>query len=100
MYQNINTINLIAERQRREKERERQAIAARINEQNRRRHEAAELANAQARVEAQQKLREEVKRHFMLNPWATEADFNDAWKRDKLTMIREYEQSCHAIRRM
>jgi len=100
MYQNINAINLIAERQRREKERQRQAVVARVNEKNRRRHEAAELANAQARVEAQKKLREEVKRHFMLNPWATEADFNDAWKKDKLTMIREYQQSCDAIPRM
>jgi hypothetical protein len=100
MYQNINAINLIAERQRREKERERQAVAARINEKNRRRHEAAELANTQARVEAQKKLREEVKRDFMMNPWATEADFNEAWKRDKLTMIREYEQSRRVMPRM
>jgi hypothetical protein len=95
--QNIQAINLVAEQQRKEKERKRQAVAARINEQNRRRHEAAELANAQVRVEAQKKLREEVKRHIMLNAWATEAD---AWKRDKLTMIREYEQSRRAMPRM
>ena len=54
--------------------------------------QAVELANAQARVEAQKNLRKEVKRQFMLNAWATDADFNEAWKRDKLTMIREYEQ--------
>jgi len=36
----------------------------------------------------------------MLNAWATEADFNEAWKRDKLTMIREYEQSRRATLRM
>lgn len=97
MHQNINAINLVAERQRREKERQRQAVAARINEQNRQRKQAAELANSQARVEAQKELRGEVKRHFMRKSWATEADFNDAWKKEKLAMIREYQQSCHAV---
>ena len=98
--QNIKAINLIAEQTRKEKERKRKVVAARINESNRRRRQAAELANAQARVEAQKELREEVKRRFMLNSWATEADFNEAWKRDKLAMIREYEQSRHATPRM
>ncbi|SRR6266498_2317615 len=98
--QNIQAINLVAEQTRKENERKRQVVAARINEHNRQRKQAAELATAQARVEAQKELREEVKRNFMLNPWATEADFNEAWKRDKLVMIREYEQSRHEIPRM
>jgi len=100
MYQNINAINLVAEQTRKENERKRKAIVAGINEQNRRRREAAEVANAQARVDAQKELREEVKRHSMLNAWVTEADFNEAWKRDKLAMIREYEQSRRATPRM
>jgi F0F1-type ATP synthase membrane subunit b/b' len=98
--QNINAINEIAEQTRREKERKRKEVVARIKQQHQRRREAAELANAQARVDAQKALREEVKRQFMLNPWATEADFNEAWKRDKLTMIREYQQSLHTTQRM
>jgi hypothetical protein len=98
--QNIQAINLVAEQTRKENERKRKTVAARINEQNRRRHKAAELANEQARVEAQKELREEVKRRFMLNPWATEADFNEAWKRDKLTLIREYEQSLRSVAQM
>ena len=98
--QNIAVINAIAEQTRKEKERKRKAVAARINERNRQRKQAAELANAQARVEVQKEFREEVKRRFMLNAWATEADFNEAWKRDKLTMIREYEQSRRATPRM
>jgi len=36
----------------------------------------------------------------MMQPWATEQDFNEAWKRDKLTMIREYEQARRATPRM
>lgn len=98
--QNIHAINAIAERQRKEQEEKRKAVVARINERKRQRTQAAEFANAQRRTEAKQKLREEVKRHFMLNPWATEADFNEAWKRGKLTMIREYQQSLHTTQRM
>ena len=98
--QNINAINAIAERIQKENERKRRAIVARNKQRQQQRREAAELADAQRRVEAQKQLREEVKRHFMLNPWATEADFDEAWKRDKLTMIREYEHSRHAIPRM
>lgn len=98
--QNIHAINAIAERQRKEQEEKRKAVVARINERKRQRTQAAEVANAQRRTEAKQKLREEVKRHFMLNPWATEADFNEAWKRGKLTMIREYQQSLHTTQRM
>jgi hypothetical protein len=98
--QNIQAINLVAEQTRKENERKRKAVASRINEQNRRRHKAVELAKEQARVEAQKELREEVKRRFMLNPWATEADFNEAWKRDKLMLIRDYEQSLRAATRM
>jgi methionyl-tRNA synthetase len=97
----IDAINAIAEQDRKEKERKRKAIVARINEQQRRRREAAERAEVQARVEAQNKLREEVKRYFMVsNGWATEADFSDAWKKDKLAMIRDYQQSLHTLPRM
>src|SRR5688500_17653050 len=98
--QNINLINALAEHTRRENERRRKEKVVRIKQQHQRRREAAEVANAQARVEAQQALREEVKRAFMRNPWATEADFNEAWKKDKLTMIREYQQSLHTMQRM
>jgi len=98
--QNIEVINIIAERNAREKERKRQASAARINEQIRKRKEQARIADEQSRIEAQKQLREEVKRHFMLNAWATEKDFDEAWKRDKLTMIREYEQAQRSTPRM
>lgn len=98
--QNIKAINLVAAQTARENERRRKVVVARIKQHHQRRLAAAELANAQARVEAQKQMREEVKRHFMRTPWATEADFNEAWKKDKLTMIREYEQSRHATQRM
>jgi hypothetical protein len=98
--QNIQAINLVAERTQKENERERQAVAARVNNQMRERKEAAARADEERRAQAQKELREEVRQHFMRNPWATEADFNDVWKRDKLTMIREYERSRHAIPRM
>ena len=96
----ITAINVIAEQQRKENERKRKEVVARIKQQHQRRREAAEIADAQRRTKVQTKLREEVKRHFMRNPWATEADFNEAWKRDKFTMIREYQQSVHTMQRM
>ena len=91
--QNIQAINLVAERTRKENERKRQAVVARINKQVQERKQAVATANAQAREQAQKELREEIKARFMLAPYATEADFNEAWKRDKLTMIRDYERS-------
>lgn len=91
--QNVNVINLEAAQNAKEKERKRQVVAARINKQVQERKQAVATANAQAREQAQRELREEIKARFMLAPYATEADFNEAWKRDKLTMIREYEHS-------
>lgn len=86
-------INLVAEQTRKENERKRQVVAARINKQVQRRKQAAAVANAEAREQAQKQLRAKIKAQFMLAPYAIEADFNEAWKRDKLTTIREYEQS-------
>jgi len=100
MHQNINAINLVAERNAKEKEEKRRVVAARINEQIRKRNEQARIADEQMRTETQRQLREEVKRHFMLSPWATEKDFDEAWKRDKLAIIREYEQAQRSAPRM
>lgn len=91
--QNINAINLIAEQTRKENERKRQVLAARINKQVHERKQAAALANAEAREQAQLELKKEIKAQFLLAPYATEADFNEAWKRDKFALIRDYEQS-------
>lgn len=91
--QNINAINLVAAQTAKEKERKRQAVAARINKHAQERKQAVATANAQAREQAQKELREQIKARFMRAPYVTEADFNEAWKRDKLTMIREYERS-------
>ncbi len=98
--QDVKVINILAEREAKEKERKRQVVAAKINQSIQQRKQAAALANEEARAQAQKDLREEVKRRFMLAAWATEADFNEAWKRDKLTLIREHEQSQRAISRM
>ena len=91
--QNINVINLEAQQAANEKERKRQVVAARINKQVQERKHAAALADAEAREQAQKELRAEIKARFMLAPYATEADFDKAWRKDKLTLIREYEQS-------
>lgn len=93
MQNQVEVINAIAARERKEREEKRQAVVARVNRQTRDRKAAAALADEQARAEAQANLKSEIKQRFMLNPWATEADFNEAWKRDKLPLIREYEQS-------
>lgn len=98
--QNINLINYDAMWIRRENERKRKEVVARIERETRERKQAAALQDAQARLEALTALCKEVRRHFMQKPWATEELFNEAWKKDSLSLIREYEQSQLAIQRM
>ena len=100
MQNQVAVINVIAARERKEREEKRQAVVARINRQARERKARAQAQDEQARIEVQANLKSEIKRRFMLQPWASEADFNEAWKRDKFTMMREYEHAQRTAYRM
>lgn len=98
---NLSDLDKVAQSASDEQERKRKAKVAQINKEKEARQREVTAADAQRRDEEQKRLKLEVKSYYLTsNLWASEKDFESAWKDDKERLIREHQTTLANVPRM
>jgi RecB family exonuclease len=97
----IEDINRLQRENNAEAERKRLAKVAQIQRDESKRKREAALLQEQQRIEQLALMKAEVKKSWLLSNYLmSEADFEAAWKNDKLQLMREHRVKMDSLPRM